>query len=48
MVCIFNKEVKDVLSYLHEGELVGHPGGKKLWQMVLHQGYYLPTMQRDA
>lgn len=40
MVCISNKEVKGVLSYLHEEELAGHPGRKKLWQMALHQGYY--------
>ena len=40
MVCIPAKEVNGVLSNLHEGKLAGHPGGRKLWQMTLHQGYY--------
>ena len=48
IVCIPAKEVNDVLSDLHEGEPAGHPGGRKLWQMVLHQGYYWPIMQKDA
>lgn len=30
LVCIPNKDVKDILSALHEGELVRHPGGRKL------------------
>ena len=30
LVCIPNKEVKGILSDLHEGELAGHPGGRKL------------------
>ena len=29
-------------------EPVRHQGGRKLWQMALHQGYYWPTMERDA
>ena len=40
LVCTPNKEVKDILSDLHEEEPVGHLGGRKLWQMALHQGYY--------
>ena len=48
MVCIPVEEVNGVLLDLHEGEPAGHPGGRKLWQMALHQGYYWPTMQRDA
>ena len=48
MVCIPTKEVNGVLSNLHEGEPTGHPGGRKLWQIDLHQGYYWPKMQRDA
>ena len=47
-MCIPSKEVKVVLLDLQEGELVGHPSGRKLWQMALHQRYYWPTMQRDA
>ena len=48
MVCIPTKEVNCVLSDLHEGEPAGHPGGRKLWQMALYQGYCWPTMQRGA
>lgn len=40
LVYIRNKEVKGILSDLHEGEPVEHPVGRKLWQMVLYQGYY--------
>ena len=36
LVCIPNKKVKGILSNLHEGEPVGHPGGRKLWQMALY------------
>jgi len=36
LVCILDKEVNGILFYLHEGELVGHLDGKKLWQMALH------------
>lgn len=48
LVCIPSKEVKGILSYLHEGEPAGHVGGRKLWKIALHQGYYWPIMQRDA
>ena len=48
LMCIPSKEVKGILSDLHEGVLAGYLGGRKLWQMALHQGYYWPTMQRDA
>ena len=48
MVCIPAKEVNGVLSDLHEREPIGHPSGRKLWQMALHQGYYWPMMQNDA
>ena len=47
-MCISSKEVKGILSDLHEGEPAGYPGGRKLWQMSLHQGYYWPNMQRGA
>ena len=40
MVCIPAKEVNGVLLDLHEGEPARHPGGRKLWKMALHQGYY--------
>ena len=36
MVCIPTKEVSGVLLDLHEGELAGHPSGRKQWQMALH------------
>ena len=36
MVCIPTKEVNGVILDLHEEELAGHLGGRKLWQMALH------------
>ena len=48
MVCISTKEVNGVLLDLHEREPTGHLGGRRLWKMALHQGYYWLTMQRDA
>ena len=48
MVCILAKEVNGVLSNPHQGVPARHPGGRKLWQMALHEEYYWPTMQRDA
>ena len=36
MVCIIAKEVNGVLLDLHEGEPVGHPKERKLWQIALH------------
>ena len=48
LVCIPHKEVKGILSDLYEGEPARHLGGRKLWQMALHERYYWPTMQRDA
>ena len=36
MVCIPAKEFNGILLDLHEGELVGHLGGRKLWKMALH------------
>ena len=48
MVCIPTKEINGIFSDLDEGDPVGHPGGRKLWQMALHQGYYWPIMQMDA
>ena len=47
-VCIPTKEANGILSALHEEEQAGHPSGRRLWQMALHQRYYWPTMQRDA
>ena len=40
MVCIPTKEANGILSALHEGEPAGHPSGRRLWQMALHQRYY--------
>ena len=48
MVCIPTKEVNGILLGLQGEEPTGHSGGRKLWQMALHQGYYCPTMQRYA
>ena len=36
MMCIPTKEVNGVLLDLHEGEPVGHPKERKLWQIALH------------
>lgn len=40
--------VSAILSELHEGVCGGHPGARSLFERVINQGYYWPTLRRDA
>ena len=46
--CIDNLEAEFVMSQIHEGVCGNHSGGRALAQKALRQGYYWPTMVRDA
>ncbi|KAH7838883.1 hypothetical protein Vadar_032240 [Vaccinium darrowii] len=43
--CLSNEEAKDVLYKAHELE---HQGGRKLYEHIIHLGYYWPWMEFDA
>lgn len=40
--------VTAVLEELHEGVCGGHPGAKTLSERVINQGYFWPTLRKDA
>ena len=46
--CIDDLEAEFVMSQIHEGVCGNHSGGRALAQKALRQGYYWPTMVRDA
>ncbi|XP_065004164.1 uncharacterized protein LOC135636404 [Musa acuminata AAA Group] len=46
--CLEPDEAKTVLAEIHEGVYGEHIGGRTLAHKVLRQGYYWPTMCRDA
>lgn len=37
-----------VIKELHEGVYGGHPGARTLSERVINQGYYWPTLRKDA
>lgn len=43
--CLNGDEIREVLQRTHETE---HQGGAKLYQQLVHLGYYWPTMEADA
>ena len=43
--CLAGQEVQEVLQQVHQFE---HQGGYKLYQQLLHLGYYWPTMEKEA
>ena len=46
--CIAGKDVDYVLREVHEGVCGNHIGARALAGKVLRQGYYWPTMLREA
>ena len=46
--CVAGKDVDYVLREVHEGVCGNHIGARTLAGKVLRQGYYWPTMLRDA
>ena len=46
--CIVGKDVDYVLREVHEGVCGNHIGARALAGKALRQGYYWPTMLRDA
>ena len=46
--CIAGKDADYVLREVHEGVCENHIGARALAGKVLRQGYYWPTMLRDA
>ncbi|KAK8928408.1 hypothetical protein KSP39_PZI017378 [Platanthera zijinensis] len=46
--CVSEKEVARVLEEIHSGECGSHSGSRTLEGRVLRQGYFWPTLRRDA
>ncbi|XP_065049163.1 uncharacterized protein LOC135679386 [Musa acuminata AAA Group] len=46
--CLEPDEAQTVLAEIHEGVCGEHSGGRTLAHKILRQGYYWPTMCRDA
>ncbi|RVW83313.1 hypothetical protein CK203_039589 [Vitis vinifera] len=46
--CLHHSEAQYVLAELHEGVCGNHSGGRSLAHSAHLQGYYWPTMKRDA
>ncbi|RVW40692.1 hypothetical protein CK203_101634 [Vitis vinifera] len=46
--CLDHSETQYVLVELHEGVYSNHPGGQSLAHRAHSQGYYWPTMKKDA
>ena len=46
--CLSHSEAQYVLAELHEGICGNHSGGRSLAHRAHSQGYYWPTMKKDA
>lgn len=46
--CVGEEEANYVLREIHEGVCGNHSGGLALANKALRQGYYWPTMKKDA
>ncbi|KAK8956702.1 hypothetical protein KSP39_PZI001093 [Platanthera zijinensis] len=46
--CVIEEEVPIILRDIHSGECGSHFGARTLEQRILRQGYFWPTMRRDA
>ncbi|XP_075664809.1 uncharacterized protein LOC142634404 [Castanea sativa] len=48
LLCVHPKAVELILEELHEGICGSHIGGRSLYHRVLTQGYWWPSMQKEA
>ena len=48
LLCLGPEEVREMTKEVHAGECGEHQGKKKLYQCILHMGYYWPTMKKDT
>ena len=46
--CVDKGGVSKFLQEIHEGECGNHAGGQSTAKKAIHQGYYWPTMEKDA
>lgn len=46
--CLWEDEINDILKYFHDATCGGHFTDKIIWYNVLHYGYCLPTIFKDA
>ncbi|XP_024029260.1 uncharacterized protein LOC112093922 [Morus notabilis] len=46
--CLGTEEAKMVLSEVHDGVCGNHAGGQSLAYKILRQGYYWPSLKKDA
>ena len=46
--CLNDEEANRVLNEIHDGVCGNHSGGQSLAHKALLQGFYWPTMKRDA
>ena len=46
--CVDEEDVDYILGEIHEGVCESQSGGRTLAYKAIRQGYYWPTMKRDA
>ncbi|PKA47468.1 hypothetical protein AXF42_Ash021718 [Apostasia shenzhenica] len=46
--CIREEDSKIILEQIHSGDYGTHAAGRNLALQILRQGYYLPSLQKDA
>ncbi|XP_059650748.1 uncharacterized protein LOC132296579 [Cornus florida] len=46
--CVSAEEARYILKEIHEGDCGNHAGGRSLAHKAIRQGYYWPTVQKDA
>ena len=46
--CLGAEEAERVLSEVHDGVCGNHAGGQSLAHKILRQGYYWPSLRKDA
>ena len=46
--CLGPSEAAEAITEVHEGMCGAHQGGRAIAQILLRQGYWWPTMQKDC